>query len=69
MNLLHAGIDVTLIALWLGHESSAIHTLLRHLATVGFDGAPRVLGIDEHGREILTYLDGDTVATPWPAWT
>jgi hypothetical protein len=26
-----------------------------------FDGAPRLLGIDEHGREVLTYIDGKTI--------
>jgi hypothetical protein len=48
----------------------AVHALLRHLETVGFDGAPRVLGFDEQGREVLSYLPGDTVgeATPWPEW-
>jgi hypothetical protein len=48
----------------------ATHAVLRHLATVGFDGAPRVLGFDEQGRERLTYLEGETVGEtlPWPAW-
>lgn len=39
-------------------RSEYVHTLLRHLSAAGFDGAPRVLGIDEHGREILSYIDG-----------
>ena len=34
--------------------SPAIHALLRHLADVGFPGAPRFLGIDEQGREVLS---------------
>jgi hypothetical protein len=40
------------------------------LESVGFDAAPRVLGIDERGREILTYLEGETVGDddPRPAW-
>jgi aminoglycoside phosphotransferase (APT) family kinase protein len=44
--------------------------VLRHLEVVGFDGAPRVRGFDELGREVLTYLEGDTVgeARPWPEW-
>jgi hypothetical protein len=47
-----------------------VHAVLRHLERVGFDGAPRVLGTDEQGREVLSYLDGDTVgdSVPWPAW-
>jgi len=36
-----------------------VHALLRDLERVGFAGAPRFLGIDEIGREILTYIEGD----------
>lgn len=36
----------------------AVHAVLRHLESVGFAGAPRVLGVDTAGREILTYIDG-----------
>jgi hypothetical protein len=42
-----------------GPWTPAVHALLRHLEVVGFDGAPRVQGIDEQGREVLTYLSGD----------
>src|SRR5262245_4782076 len=47
-----------------------VHALLRHLEDVGFVGAPRTLGFDDQGREMLTYLPGDTVGdrSPWPAW-
>jgi aminoglycoside phosphotransferase (APT) family kinase protein len=41
-----------------GPWTSAIHALLRYLEDVGFDGAPRVLGIDDQGREVLTYVPG-----------
>jgi hypothetical protein len=36
----------------------------------GFGGAPRALGFDDQGREMLTYLPGDTIGDqePWPAW-
>jgi hypothetical protein len=38
----------------------AVHALLRYLEASGFDGAhPRVLGTDEQGREILTYIPGE----------
>ena len=40
-----------------------VHALLRHLEAVGFDGAPRFRGLDEDGREILAYIDGDPGAT------
>lgn len=46
----------------------ATHALLRHLERVGFDGAPRVLGVDNQGREVLSYLPGEAVAPPYPAW-
>jgi hypothetical protein len=39
-----------------------IHALLDHLAAVGFDGAPRFLGTDEQGRDILSYVEGDVPA-------
>jgi aminoglycoside phosphotransferase (APT) family kinase protein len=42
-----------------GPWSPAVHALLRHLESAGFQGAPRFLGIDDRGREILTYLDGE----------
>ncbi len=42
-----------------GPWTPAVHTLLRYLEEVGFAGAPRVLGIDEQGREVLTYLPGE----------
>lgn len=53
-----------------GPWTPAVHALLRHLEAHGFDGVPRVLGIDERGREILTFIPGVTVgaARPWPAW-
>jgi len=41
-----------------GSHSPFVHRLLRHLHAVGFDGAPRVLGIDERGREVLSFVDG-----------
>jgi Ser/Thr protein kinase RdoA (MazF antagonist) len=48
--------------------SPATHALLRHLADVGFDGAPRFLGVDEQGREVLSYVSGTAVTPPYPAW-
>jgi hypothetical protein len=53
-----------------GPWTSAVHGLLAHLADKGFTGAPRPLGLDEQGREVLTFLEGETVGTrkPRPAW-
>ncbi len=36
-----------------------MHRLLRHLEDVGSDVAPRLLGIDAKGREILSFQHGD----------
>jgi len=48
----------------------AVHAVLRHLEAAGCDGVPRVLGFDAAGREILTYLHGQTIGLtrPWTAW-
>jgi hypothetical protein len=46
--------------------SAAVHALLGALEEAGFDGAPRFVGIDERGREVLSYVDGDVPAPPYP---
>ncbi len=53
-----------------GPWTPAVHALLRHLEARSFDGVPRVLGMDEQDREVLTFLPGATigVARPWPRW-
>ncbi len=38
--------------------SPAVHALLEHLEREGYDWAPRFLGIDEAGREILSFVEG-----------
>jgi hypothetical protein len=45
-----------------------VHQLLRHVRDRGFLLVPEPRGFDEQGREILSYLEGDTLAsvTPWP---
>jgi hypothetical protein len=50
--------------------TATVHAVLRHLEDAGFDGAPRALGVDEQGREMLSYLPGETIGgrDPWPAW-
>jgi hypothetical protein len=52
-----------------GPWTPAVHALLRHLEYRGFGGAPRALGMDEQGREVLSYLDGECGAYPLaPHW-
>jgi hypothetical protein len=48
----------------------SVHAVLRYLEAAGFTEAPRALGFDEQGREMLTYLPGETIGnqTPWPDW-
>ena len=48
--------------------SPATHALLRHLANVGFAGAPRFLGVDELRREVLSYVPGTAITPPYPPW-
>ena len=46
----------------------AVQAVLRHLEHVGFDGAPRALGRDEQGRQVLEYVQGP-LAHELPAMT
>ncbi len=46
-----------------GPWTPAVHALLTHLHEVGFRAAPRPLGIDGQGREVLTVVPGNVV---WP---
>jgi Phosphotransferase enzyme family len=48
----------------LHRNSEFVHALLRHFERFGFDGAPRFLGIDDEGREILTYIEGRVFVGP-----
>jgi len=48
--------------------SPSVAAFLRHLESVGFAGAPRHLGLDEQGREVLTFIEGDVGTPPYPAW-
>ena len=51
-----------------GPHSPLVHALLAHLESVGFAGAPRFLGIDGFGREVLSYIDGEVAGRPRPLW-
>ena len=48
--------------------SPATRALLDHLEEAGFDGAPRVLGHDDRGREVLSFIEGEAPVEPFPAW-
>ena len=49
-------------------QSAAIHVYLRHLEHRGFAESPRFLGIDTHGREVLTYIEGEMAGRPLHDW-
>jgi hypothetical protein len=44
----------------------AVEALLRHLEAAGFAGAPRTLGRDERGRQVLEYIPGPLADTQPP---
>ena len=45
-------------------RSEFVDGLLRHLERVGFDGAPRALGYDVQGRQVLTFVEGEVFQAP-----
>lgn len=53
-----------------GPWTASVHRLLEHLHSRGFHRAPRPLGYDGQGREVLTYLAGGSVGEqkPFPPW-
>ena len=46
--------------------SLTVQTYLAHLRDAGFTGAPLPLGIDEAGREVLSFVPGDVPRNPLP---
>ena len=46
----------------------AVRGLLQFLEQIPFDGSPRYLGNDEHGREVLSFIDGQVPLPPYPDW-
>jgi hypothetical protein len=53
-----------------GPWTPTVHALLAHLRQRGFTLGPEPLGFDGTGREILSYVPGQTVGNslPWPDW-
>ncbi|MEV0830493.1 phosphotransferase [Nonomuraea rubra] len=52
----------------IGPNAPLVHALLRHLEEVGFAGAPRFLGVDAAGREVLSFVPGEVAGRPRPPW-
>lgn len=44
-----------------GAWTDAVHDLLAHLAAAGLEGVPRVFGFDAEGREVLSFLEGESL--------
>jgi hypothetical protein len=51
-----------------GPWSVAVHDLLHYLESRGFSGAPRFLGLDAQGREVLTFIEGEVGIYPLPTY-
>lgn len=56
-----------------GDRAEYVHELLGFLESRGWPGAPRFLGVDDAGREILSYIEGhvawDATGQPADVWT
>ncbi len=48
-------------------EPIGVRALLVWYQRVGFEGAPRFLGFDEQGREVLSFVEGDPAFAPVPS--
>ena len=48
-------------------EPPEVVALLQWYEAVGFDGAPRFLGHDDEGREILSFVEGEPAFAPVPS--
>jgi aminoglycoside phosphotransferase (APT) family kinase protein len=48
-------------------EPPGVVALLEWYESVGFDGAPRYLGRDEQGREVLSFVEGEPAFAPVPS--
>jgi aminoglycoside phosphotransferase (APT) family kinase protein len=51
-----------------GPWTPTIHALLAWVRAQGVLAIPTPLGVDGQGREVLSYLDGETAGWPVPAW-
>jgi hypothetical protein len=51
-----------------GERDELVREVLLHLEKAGFEGAPRFLGVDSKGRQVLSYIEGEVAGRPRPAW-
>src|SRR6185312_16000067 len=48
--------------------SATVQKFLSHLHANGFTAAPRPLGFDDEGREVLSFVAGAVPREPLPGW-
>lgn len=49
-------------------HTASIHAFLRAVIDSGFEGVPVPVGVDEDGRERLTFIEGEVPSAPYPDW-
>lgn len=49
-------------------QSEFVAAYLGHLAARGYPGAPRFLGVDDRGRDVLDFVPGDVPGAPPEPW-
>lgn len=49
-------------------QSAAVADYLQHLGRAGFGGAPRFLGQDQSGRDVVDFLPGEVAGDPPQPW-
>lgn len=59
-NMSRVSTDGKIVYRNLSPHSATVHRLLCHVAQQGFDRCPHFLGIDDLGREMLSFLPGET---------
>jgi len=51
-----------------GAHSPLMRAALEHLEHVGFGGAPRWVGADDEGRDVVSFVPGETHPGELPEW-
>lgn len=51
-----------------GPWTPAVHAFLDVLRAAGITEVPEALGMDHHGREVLTFMPGEAAHYPLPQW-
>jgi len=49
--------------------TATVQAYLRHVRERGFDAAPEPLGVDDQGREVLSFVPGDVPDNPLPDYS